>query len=137
TLAPEVKDNPIGTADLLIRDPQIFDKYGAVHHGVSGSEMEAGGCIKACDYRANRKPWMVIRGVSDFGDEFKNDQFHHLASSAAASCLKLFLEEGFDSSLVRPRLTPSPPSTSTILGSTGAVTLTPISQSVLNILTKE
>jgi len=133
-----VKDNPIGTADLLVRDPAVFEKYDAVHQGVRGSEMEAGGCVKACETRSLRKAWMVIRGISDFGDEFKDDQFHHLASSAAASLLKLFLEEGFDSDLVRPRPIALGSLGPTIIGPSGAGTVAPTSRSIaVNLLSEE
>jgi hypothetical protein len=41
-------------------------------------------------------PWLVIRGISDFGDELKDDRFHGFASCAAAAVLHDFVAHGLD-----------------------------------------
>ena len=47
--------------------------------------MEAGGFVRACQGEYPPIPWYVARGISDFGDDFKNDLFHPLASAAVAA----------------------------------------------------
>lgn len=102
TVRPAVHDCHVATSDVLLRDSEILEGLGAeVHQGIRVGEMEAGGVVQACQNRAFPTPWLVIRGVSDFGDKFKNNAFHKLASCAAAAYLKLFLENGFDLALVR------------------------------------
>lgn len=44
--------------------------------------MEAAGIFAACTQHS--VPSLVIRGISDFGDEKKDNSFHELASRAAA-----------------------------------------------------
>jgi hypothetical protein len=46
----------------------------------------------------------VIRGISDFGDEFKDDRFHKFASQAAAAVLADFIEHGLKLSGSHPGL---------------------------------
>ncbi|KAM0267957.1 hypothetical protein ACHAQH_010068 [Verticillium albo-atrum] len=42
-------------------------------------EMEAAGLMSAC---------IVIRGISDYADPHKNDEWHRFAAAAAAACTK-------------------------------------------------
>lgn len=44
--------------------------------------MEAVGIFAACTQHGT--PSLVIRGISDFGDDKKDNSFHDLASRAAA-----------------------------------------------------
>jgi nucleoside phosphorylase len=63
-------------------------------------EMEGWGFSRACETFEPRKPWLVVRGISDYGDESKDgmveggpkkDEYHPLASYSAATFLKTFL----------------------------------------------
>ena len=99
---PTIRDCTIASADDLLRDGSAFDKMSKYHQGIRAAEMEAGGFSRACEDRDPPKPWMVIRGISDFADEFKGDRFHDLASCAAAVYLDLFLYDGCDIDLLRP-----------------------------------
>lgn len=47
-------------------------------------EMEAGGAM-------NEVPCIVIRGISDYADSHKNDNWHHYAAATAAACTKELL----------------------------------------------
>ena len=38
-------------------------------------------------------PSVVIKGVCDYADSHKNDQWHYYAASTAAACMKAFLKE--------------------------------------------
>jgi nucleoside phosphorylase len=102
TFKPNVFDSPIATQDVLARDPSLFPKFNGYYDGIRGMEMEAGGIVKACINRQPSTSWLVIRGISDFGDTFKNDDFHRLASCSAAAYLDLFLSDGLDLEVIRP-----------------------------------
>lgn len=84
----------IASGEKLLRDPQkllsVRELYGKVEVG----EMEATGFVEGC--RQYDKPWMVIRGISDFGDELKDDRFHTFAACAAAAVLADFLSHGLE-----------------------------------------
>jgi len=98
---PTLHDVAIASDNILLRDPQPLEIAAqSLHQQIRIGEMEAGGFITACESRAPKVPWFVIRGVSDFGDAFKNDAFHELASCAAASYLTEFLVNGLDPELI-------------------------------------
>jgi nucleoside phosphorylase len=63
-----------------------------VHGKIEGAEMEATGISAAC--RRASVPWLVVRGISDFGDKLKDDQFHEFASTTAACALADFITHG-------------------------------------------
>lgn len=83
----------IASGEKLLRDPQKLHEVRRLHGRVEAGEMEAEGFAKAC---GTKVPWLVIRGISDFGDELKDDRFHELASRSAAAVLADFLTHGLD-----------------------------------------
>jgi serine/threonine protein kinase/nucleoside phosphorylase len=111
-----VRAATIASGEKLLRDPAKFRAVRQEQHGkVEVGEMDAAGLIAACR-RANI-PWLVIRGISDFGDQFKDDRFHEFASRAAAVALADFLAYGLnlpessltDSASLKPTPTPQYP----------------------------
>jgi tetratricopeptide (TPR) repeat protein len=58
--------------------------------------MEAAGFVKACMNPYPPIPWYVMRGISDFGDTFKNDRFHNLAAYAVAAYATLYIRNVLD-----------------------------------------
>ncbi|WP_224242477.1 phosphorylase family protein [Hyalangium gracile] len=85
----------VASGEKLLRDPARLVAVRQEQHGkVEVGEMEAAGLVDAC--RRNNTPWLVIRGISDFGDALKNDSFHEFASRAAATVLADFLAHGLD-----------------------------------------
>jgi serine/threonine protein kinase/nucleoside phosphorylase len=88
-----VRAATIASGEKLLRDPAKLRSVRQEQHGkVEVGEMEAAGLVAACR-RANI-PWLVIRGISDFGDQLKDDRFHEFASRAAAVVLADFLAHG-------------------------------------------
>lgn len=108
---PQLNECTIASADILLRNGFILDDLANNNHqDIKAGDMEAAGFITACNGRLQSVPWLVIRGISDFGDEFKNDSFHRLAACAAASYAKYFLCYGFDlRNLQRPVDVPAQP----------------------------
>jgi nucleoside phosphorylase len=98
----------IASGEKLLRDPAKLLAVRKLHGKVEVGEMEAAGLVDAC--RRHNLPWLVVRGISDFGDELKDDRFHGLASCAAAAVLVDFLGYGLqlDDGLARPRPAPRP-----------------------------
>lgn len=73
----------IGSGEKLLRDPDMFRQLRELHGKVEVAEMEGAGIFTACANH-NNTPAMVVRGISDFGDSTKDNQFHALAARAAA-----------------------------------------------------
>lgn len=96
-VAPNLHEAAILSDNLLLRDPQILiDAAENLHQQVRAIEMEAAGFVHACNTTYPQIPWYIVRGISDFGDNLKNDQFHLLAANAVASYTALFIRDVLD-----------------------------------------
>jgi nucleoside phosphorylase len=84
----------IASGEKLLKDPDKLREVRRLHGKVEVGEMEAAGLVEGC--RLRQVPWLVIRGISDFGDALKDDRFHELASKSAAAVLADFLAHGLD-----------------------------------------
>ena len=89
-----VRRSTIASGEKLLRDPSKLHAVRRLHGKVEVGEMEAAGFVAAC--RISAVPWMVFRGISDFGDELKDDRFHGLAACAASAVLFDFVTHGLD-----------------------------------------
>lgn len=67
----------IASGDSVVKDAVLRDKL-AEQYQVLCFEMEAAGVLSSF-------PCMVIRGISDYCDSHKNDQWHGFAAAAAAA----------------------------------------------------
>lgn len=67
----------IASGELVIKDGVKRDKLGN-EHGILCFDMEAAGVLS--DF-----PCLVVRGISDYCDSHKNDQWHGFAAAAAAA----------------------------------------------------
>ena len=54
--------------------------------------MEGEGVFTACEQ--NDTPVLMIRGISDNGNDNKNDDYHNIAATAAAIVAKDFIKHG-------------------------------------------
>lgn len=97
---PEFKVHvaPLATTAAVIEDSGIFDRLAISMRKVLGVEMEASALGAFGD--AHGIPVVVAKGVSDYGDPFKDDRYRHFAARAAAECLIYFLRNSVD--LIRP-----------------------------------
>jgi len=93
------RQGTIASGEKLLRDPGKLLEVRELHGKTEVGEMEASGVVDAC--RRGAVPWLIIRGISDFGDELKDDRFHAFASCAAAAVLHDFLTHGLDLGRVR------------------------------------
>ncbi|TCT98774.1 hypothetical protein [Pseudomonas sp. LP_4_YM] len=78
----KVSTATIVSGEKLIRDAAFFARLKQIHDKACVAEMEAYGVVDACEKL--KVPALVIRGISDFGDDKKDDLFHRVASDAAA-----------------------------------------------------
>jgi nucleoside phosphorylase len=88
------RQGTIASGEKLLRDPAKLLAVRELHGKTEAGEMEASGVADGC--RRGGVPWLVIRGISDFGDELKDDRFHAFASCAAAAVLHDFVAHGLD-----------------------------------------
>ncbi|WP_425566814.1 hypothetical protein [Pseudonocardia petroleophila] len=94
---PTVHDSAILSDNLLLRDPDVVvDAANRLHQQIRGGEMEAAGFVKACETRYPPTPWFIVRSVSDFGDELKDDSFHVRAAASTAAYAADYVHETLD-----------------------------------------
>lgn len=75
------------SGEKLIKSTNTKDTLYALFPRSIGGEMEAAGAIEAC--RENDiNEFIVVKGISDWGDEDKNDIYQKSAATAAVSLLK-------------------------------------------------
>ncbi|KAJ2980760.1 hypothetical protein NQ176_g2447 [Zarea fungicola] len=83
------EDNPavhyglIGSSNQVMKDAKLRDQY-AAKKDILCFEMEAAGVM-------NNFPCLVIRGISDYADSHKNDEWQGYAAMAAAAYAKKLL----------------------------------------------
>jgi len=77
-----IRNSTIASGEKLLRDPEKLVSLREIHGKIEVGEMEGSGFSKCCD--VGKVEWLVIRGISDFGDHLKDDQFHDFASRTAA-----------------------------------------------------
>jgi nucleoside phosphorylase len=88
--APKVHFGAVGCADVVLKDPELRDSL-AARHRVIAFEMEAAGVATSVANRGLN--WFVVRGIVDYCDGYKNDQWHAYASLAAAGCVRAVLAQ--------------------------------------------
>ena len=89
----DIQDGSLVCDNVLIRDSGLLsDVYFHVDEKCRGGEMEGAGFIRACGYIDPEMPWLISRGISDFGDDRKSDHFHHIASFNACYALRGIIE---------------------------------------------
>ncbi|HRI71740.1 MAG TPA: protein kinase, partial [Polyangium sp.] len=101
----------IASGEKLLRDAQKLEEIRDLHGKIEAFDMESAGMVEACD--RDHVPWLVIRGISDFGDAQKDDRFQDFAARSAAAVLADFLAHGWDLPPANPhrtsqRLSPTP-----------------------------
>jgi len=86
---PRIHYGAIGSSNVLLKDPEIRDALGD-KFGIRAIEMEASG-IADGTWTAGLG-YIVIRGISDYCDEHKNDVWQGYAAVAAAGYARALIE---------------------------------------------
>lgn len=89
SLDPMVHSSVIGAADVLQKDPAKRDML-RKRFAVRAIEMEASGLQTAA--WAQEKDIFVIRGICDYCDAFKNDEWQNYAALVAAAYARALIE---------------------------------------------
>jgi nucleoside phosphorylase len=87
---PRIHGGAIGTADILLKDPNLRDELNR-NYGVKAVEMEGSG-VQGAAWSLERDV-MVIRGISDYCDTHKSDQWRYYAALVAAAYARALIEE--------------------------------------------
>ena len=80
---------PIATGKAVQQDPGLFDRLKKHSRKTLGAEMEAA-AIGLVSAQLKRQP-LVVKAVSDYGDNDKDDRFRAFAARASAEVLIRFL----------------------------------------------
>ena len=83
---------PIASVSRMIEGPNIFDRLSTPVRKVLGLEMEAS-AIATLAYQQQLEGAVVMKGVVDYADGDKSDNFRPFAARASAECLIAFLRE--------------------------------------------
>lgn len=102
-LSPALHIGTIAAGEKLLRRAGFWDELALLHDKIEAAEMEGHGVAVAASLAG--VPWLLVRGVSDFGDADKNDLFHGPAALAAA-CAAVELIARSWASLLSPRRAP-------------------------------
>jgi nucleoside phosphorylase len=84
SIGPEILYGTIASGDSVIKDAEVRDELSRASGGALCFEMEAAGLSSGF-------PCVVIRGICDYADSHKNDQWHPYAAAVAAACAKELL----------------------------------------------
>jgi len=105
-----VKVGPIATGSKVVASAEFRGEIRKTNRKLLALEMEAEGVAAAASHAYPRKPFLVIKGISDFADSVSKgarergdpkdtvrDQWQKYASTASATVLKRFLQLTKDS----------------------------------------
>lgn len=89
-----IHDGSLSSDNILIRDSSYFDGIiEETDEKCRAGDMESAGFVRACQVEDLSFPWIIFRGISDFGDSNKDDNFQLLAARNACIALRLYLEK--------------------------------------------
>lgn len=91
---PQVHFAPVAVGEKIVADQAIVNELQQIHAKISGIEMESFGVALAAANALERPRFLAIRGISDFADSQKNDDWHTYAADVSASFAIGFLRSG-------------------------------------------
>ncbi|MEU9189068.1 hypothetical protein AB0D14_31915 [Streptomyces sp. NPDC048484] len=84
-----VKDNAtITSGEKVLRDGNFLRRLRDNDNAICAADQESYGFART----VHDLPWLIFRGISDHGDDVKDDRWKYVASTFAALCLKDFLQ---------------------------------------------
>ena len=86
---PKVFCETIGSANTVLKNDKVRDKLFS-EYGIYAVEMEASGIADAATMKGLN--FMVIRGICDYCDQSKRDEWHGYAAAVAAAYTKAVIE---------------------------------------------
>jgi nucleoside phosphorylase len=89
----KVTEGIIVAGEDLVADGSLPEHLEVTDDRVRACDMEGSGFAQAAE--ECRIPWTIFRGISDFGEEDKSDEWQAMAAFAAAMAARRFLEAEF------------------------------------------
>lgn len=93
TYKPQLESGVILSGEKLIANGSLDNMRRDYHDRIRAAEMEAAGFARVC--KEHGVPWIIFRGISDYGDEKKNDLWQSTSALLAATAAKIFLTKGY------------------------------------------
>jgi nucleoside phosphorylase len=90
---PEFVSGVILSGEKLIADGSLDERRKEYHDRIRAAEMEGRGFARMCEEHS--VPWLVFRGISDYGDIQKTKDWQGTSALAAATAARVFIERGY------------------------------------------
>lgn len=90
---PKYRNGVILSGEKLIADGAMDERRAEYHERIRAAEMEGVGFARLC--QEHDVPWLVLRGISDYGDPNKSDLWQLTSAVSAATAAKIFLENSY------------------------------------------
>jgi nucleoside phosphorylase len=91
-----VRIGPVASGSSVLADQGVLAKVAEQHRNLVGVDMETYGVYAATHYGPYPRPTaFALKGVSDFADDSKSDEWQAYASYTSARTIRIFVEERF------------------------------------------
>ena len=84
TEAPQVRVGPIASGEKVIADDDRVNELKQLHPKLCAVEMESFGVALATEQSEDKPGFIAVRGISDYADDKKNDDWREYAANNAA-----------------------------------------------------
>jgi nucleoside phosphorylase len=91
----QVKADPelvLASGEKVVASEEFRQRIGMIHRKLAAIDMESYGVACAAERRGSSLT--VIKGISDFADSSKNDDYHRVAAQNAARVLRFLIANG-------------------------------------------
>jgi nucleoside phosphorylase len=95
SFAPRVRKAVVASGEKLIADGSLVTLRGEHDERVRAADMESHTFGKTCSDASPAVCWAVFRGISDFGEVNKTDEWQHVAALAASVMAVDFIQHDF------------------------------------------
>jgi hypothetical protein len=89
---PTIHFGPIASGDKVVASRAEADKIRALQSNAIAIEMESAGVASAAFSALKKVGFITVRSIYGFADNAKHDNWQNYSASAAASCLRSFIE---------------------------------------------
>lgn len=92
--SPTLRIGPMASSSTVLADNETLDKIVTTQNRkLMGIDMEVFGLYSACYYHFNNIHFFAIKGVCDFANSEKNDNFQDYAAKNSAFALNLYFQK--------------------------------------------
>jgi nucleoside phosphorylase len=90
---PEYHTGVILAGEKFLADGSLPEMQKDYHERVRAADMEGTGFARSC--KEHKKPWLVFRGVSDFGEKKRRKGWKLIAALSAATAVHAFIAHDY------------------------------------------